>query len=551
MKLKISALLGLALAVAVGFTGCSKDDEPNGGGAFGNGDYGNLNGNLITIGSSRDVTYTDVVLLGTVDFPKLTSDHTFGIVFMEALRTQNFDYEEKLVYGGQSGKNDKEKYVCSSVQVNSSSVDGKFEKQLVNLKPATTYYYRAYVKIGNTFNYSQVKSVTTKDPSPEITLATLEATDLCAVKATMKGGVNVGNLQDVNENQIYGFIYTDEPKMSTDATLTYEYYEQWQENHFDTEDEFDAPDQITTRENLNGRITCTEDELEPGKTYYYRTFFAWNGKYFYSPEVKSFKTLGAGSITVNTGAATEVESSTAILNGSFPISLVGLENVKAGFLISSKYSHASAFKVADAMSWYNKDQEEADVYYIQTSVSDKDYSMAISNLDPETNYYVVAYIYMGDDLAWTPARYDDEDDDPYIIYGNVQRFKTEKVPVNESIVVTSSGANPWTQLSNGTWESGNKGKNSSTSTLTISFTPRYGEKLCFDLDVESESGCDKVQVSGKDWTSEYFSGSVKRRYESPAYYSTQPTTVKVTYSKDGSISTGRDTARVSNITLEQ
>lgn len=548
MKLNISTILGLALIVAIGFSSCSSD-EPEG--AYGNGDYGNLNGNLITIGATRDVTYTDVVLLGSVDFPKLTSDHSFGIVYMEALRNPDFDYEEKLVYGGQSGKNDKEKYECSSVPVNSSSVDGKFEKQLVNLMPATTYYYRAYVKIGNILNYSQVKSVTTKDPSPEITLATLDATEICAVKATMKGGVNIGNLQDVNEDQEYGFIYTDEPKMNTAETLTYEFYEQWQENHFDTEDDICEPEQITTNENLNGRISCTGDEFIPGKIYYYRTFFSWNGKYFYSPEIKSFKTLGAGSITVNTDAVTEVSENSATLNGSFPISLTGREHVKAGFLISTKYSYSSEFKVADAKDWYNKSQHPSDIYYIQTTSSEKDYSIYISGLDPETNYYVVGYIYIGPNQTWDPVRdYDEEDDSAYIIYGKVQRFKTDKLPVNETLQVSSTGTYRWTQISEGTWQSGNAGVNSSSSTLTISFTPRNGEKLCFDLDVSSESTYDKVVVSGAGWSSEAFSGSIQTRFESPVYNSAKPTSVTITYTKDGSQSSGRDNAIVSNIVLQ-
>ena len=50
---------------------------------------------------------------------------------------------------------------------------------------------------------------------------------------------------------------------------------------------------MTTKENLNGRISCEINRLKPGVTYYYRTFFSWNGKYFYSPEVKSFKAKGA------------------------------------------------------------------------------------------------------------------------------------------------------------------------------------------------------------------------------------------------------------------
>lgn len=542
MKLKVSFLLTIAFSLVLGLASCSKD-EPNGGGnddnAYGKGDYGHLDGNLITIGSTRNVTYTSCVLLGTVDFPKITSDHSYGIVFMEALLNPNFDYEEKLVYGGHSTKLDKEEYDCIDVTINSSSVDGKFEKQIIGLKPATTYYYRAFVRIGNNVNYSKVESVTTQDPSPEITLATLDATDIYAVKATMKGGVNVGNLQDVNEDQMYGFIYTDAVQMSTPETLTYEYYEQWSANHFETEDEFDEPDEITTSENMNGRISCVEDELEPGKTYYYRTFFAWNGKYFYSPEVKSFKTLGAGEITVNTSKATEITANSAQLNGSFPISLIGKDTVRAGFMISKVYSHTSEFKMINAERWADHNRVEADIYYLDTYTENKDYNLSIQGLDPETTYYIVAYIYMG--------HYNDVD---FYIYGNLQSFKTDSRPAGTIDEVTSTGLYPWTETAPGRWESGNAGINSSSSILTITFIPQSGQSLAFDLSVSSETKYDKVIIAGEGWESQPYSGTVNIHFVSPVYENSKETSVTVTYSKDVSNARGDDKAKVSHIELE-
>ena len=99
MKIFTKSILA---AVAIASTALVACEEPKD--ADSNGGYGDLGGNLITIGSTRDVTYTECVLLGTVDFPKITSDHTYGIVYMEALLNPEFDYNSKLVYGGMSDK---------------------------------------------------------------------------------------------------------------------------------------------------------------------------------------------------------------------------------------------------------------------------------------------------------------------------------------------------------------------------------------------------------------------------------------------------------------
>lgn len=522
-------------------TGCSKDSEPDGGNTTennGNNNYGNLNGNLITIGSARDITYTSCVLLGTIDFPKITGDHTYGIVYMEALENTNFDYDSKLVYGGQSDKLDKEYYSCTSISINNSTADGKFEKQIIGLMPATTYYYRAYVRIGQNVNYSKVERITTKDPMPEITLGTLEATDIYAIKGSMNGVVNIGNLQDVNEDQEFGFIFTDSPLLNTPEKLTYEYYEQWQANHFETDEEIEEPDEVTTTSNLNGRISCSVSHLRPGVTYYYRTFFSWNGKYFYSPEVKSLKTLGTDVITVGTNRAEEVTSSSVLLSATIPYNSIGLDEMNAGFLISKVYTDASEFKMENALPWntYNKD---SDVCYISTTAYSKDFSTTINNLNPQTTYYICGYIKLGN--------YGPDDEELYI-YGSMQHFTTTEQQISSTFEISSTGQYPWRENGSGTWISGNTGVDSSTSTLTVFVTHDIGDTFYFDWSVSSEAGYDSllVDVDQDRYLSKSGTDNGMFRYE---FDHTGTTVFTLTYSKDGSTSSGSDMATAGNFRL--
>lgn len=540
MKNFFKLLPAIFLSLAVGVTGCSKDDEPDDGNIpddkTDSGTYGKLDGNLITTGGTRDVTYTSSVILGTVDFLKITGDHTYGIVYMEALKTADFDYDGKLVYGGHNGKTEDEEYECEHQQITSSTLDGKFEKQLVGLRPATVYYYRAYVRIGQNVNYSKVESFTTQDPSPEITLSTGAASDIYAVSATTSGVCNVGKLQDVNEKQEYGFIYSDAPQLNTPEKLSYDYYEQWLLNHFETEDEIERPKVVTTKENLNGRISCEINRLKPGVTYYYRTFFSWNGKYFYSPEVKSFKAKGADEITVGTGRPTDVTSNSARLNATLPFSSIGLSSVTGGFMISKVFSNSSEFDMNTAAPWSEREDSDADVFFVEKEISDKDFDFEITGLEAETTYYVRSYISLG--------VYDEEE---MYIYGSMQSFTTEKK--NSEVVTYSDGAYPWIQTSSDTWMSGNKGEGNTESTLTIKFEHEAGQMLSFDLEVSSESGYDGVVISVNGAASSLISGeqNLKRMFNCKADGSS---TITVTYRKDGSGSYGEDCAIVRNIRLE-
>ena len=547
MKFTFKAIMALLLTMTIGLIGCSKNDPDggDGGNSDTSGGYGKLNGNLICIGSTRDITYTSCVLLGTVDFPKITSDHTYGIVYMEALTVENFNYDSKLIYGGKSDRYDKEDYTCVASQISSSTSDGRFEKQLVHLKPATRYYYRAYVAIGQNINYSDVEYFTTLDPSAEMTISTSDASDIFAVAGKMNGVCNVGKLQDVNEDQRYGFIYTDERRMSSAETLSYEYYLQWTINHFETEDEMVMPSQVTTQDNLNGRISCDVSGLKPGTTYWYRTFFYWNGKYFYSSDVKTLVTKGASDITVRTNDATDVTATSAVLNATVPFSQIGLQSAKGGFMLSKNYSNASEFDMTTAVKWSDKRYyPNADVYYVETTVTDKDFSESISGLDRGVYYYVVAYISLGE--------YDNDkgEKEEMYLYGNVMRFFTvgnnsgsgDAGDDDNNIAISSAGSYPWYQEGD-YWYSGNAGVGNSDSTLTVEVKHTAGQQLSFYLQVSSETGYDYVHITAPDYSSDYYSGS----YEGEVYVpliSDGKSLVKITYHKDGSGNGGNDRATV-------
>ncbi len=492
MRTKFKFALALFTCLTMALAGCS-NDEPDDKSSKPGESYGKLNGKLITTGSTRDVTYTGCILLGTVDFPKITSDHTYGIVYMEAVTTPDFDYDTKLIVGGRNDRTDKEEYTCIQSAITSSTAEGKFEKQLIKLKPNTRYYYRAYVSIGRNTNYSSVEYFTTLDPTPEISMATADATDIFAVKGKMNGTVRVGNLQDNNEDQTYGFIYSSDQRLSTAGNLTYEYYKSWEMNHFETEDDMEEPDEVTTNDNFNGRINADVIHLKPGTTYYYRSFFKWNDKYFYSPEVKTLTTLGTNEITVGTGIATEVTDTEATLNATLPFSRIGLDDVQGGFMISKKYYNASEFNIEEATPWSNHySYPDEDVYYVSTYVSDKDFSCRIEGLDPETTYYVCGYISLG--------RYDNDenDDDESVemwVPGSIQSFRTEAGSISDDndITIEATGSYPWTR-SNGVWYSSNMGIPNSTSSLTISVRHQLGDRLCVHLNVSSESGYDGVKI---------------------------------------------------------
>ncbi len=362
----------------------------------------------------------------------------------------------------------------------------------------------------------------------------------------MNGVVNVGNLSDVNEDQEYGFVYSSAPQLNSPDKLTYEYYEQWLMNHFETEEDFDGPEEVTTTTNLNGRISIPLRHLRPGQTYYYRTFFKWNDKYFYSPEVKTLTTKGKGEISVGTNKATDIDATSAMLNGTVPFSNIGLETVTGGFLISNVYSNASEFTHENAVRWEDRRwSPNADVYFVSSPVTERDFSYRITGLSPLTTYHVVAYISLG-----TYEEGDDEVEE--FVYGPVQQFVTTDEDIfTGSLEVYSEGNYPWMQIQNGVWKSGNTGISGSQSSLYINVSHYSGDQLKFNLTVSSEQGYDYVSIyrNGSQIGNTY-SGDV-RNIEVPITFNSDGSSIiRICYSKDSSGSVGDDSAIVSDIQLK-
>lgn len=560
IKLWFTAILACSLMAVA--TSCSKDsdDEP-GGGMSGEGNYGTLGTNMVATGGVRAVSYTQGILLGTVDFSKLGDTHTFGVVYMEAVTVREgekaYDYNLYLTY---------ENSDAELARV-TTTADGKFEKQLVDLKPGTTYYYRSYIKIGSTYNYAEVKSFTTLDPSSSINLVTGDAEDVCAITAMLMGRASIGTVnngldQSEISDQNYGFIYSDDAALSTAETLTMEYWEDWDNTHFDTQKKPDCPGTLLTRNNINSLLQELAGNLIPGTTYYYRTVFVWNNRYFYSPEVKSFTTLGEGTITVGTLRAEDIESTSAILKGHVPFDKIGASSVEGGFMISKRYSHRSEFVMNDnVVRW----PSTADISYTDCTVDAVDFETPIYGLEPGTEYHVCAYIYLGRGKSTVDRYGNTVEGEKIYLYGDVISFTTEEsniggggggdIAYSEEIDIVLGG---WSQSSvAGQFQSTNAGINNSSCTMYIQVTPQHLGTLSFNWTVSSESSYDILTVTkanGKISTgtggTQYLNVSGERSgvfsYDVMDY---TPFTLCVTYSKDSSEHSGSDKATIRNISF--
>ncbi len=556
IKYFVSALLACAM---VGLAPSCSKDEPGGGGnsggsMSGDGDYGKLGDNMVATGGTRAVSYTQGILLGTVDFSKLGDTHTFGVVYMEGVEEKEgqkpYDYNLYLVYNGDD---------VEEAQVNTTA-DGKFEKQLVDLMPGTTYYYRSYIKIGSTYNYAEVRSFSTLDPSSQINLVTGDPTEVCALSTMLVGRASIGNVnngldQIEIKDQEYGFIYSDDVALGTAETLTMEYWENWDNTHFDTQLKPDEPKEVLTDQNANTVLQQLATELVPGTTYYYRTVFVWNGKYFYSPEVKTFTTLGPSSLTVGTLKPEEVGETSAMLKGHVPFEKIGVQSVNGGFMISKKYTNKSEFVMDESMSMW---PSSSDISYVSCLVSEVDFITMISHLEPNTEYHVCAFVELGKEKD-TTDKYDQiVKGKPIYLYGDVITFKTleHKADIN----IESTYSFPWKEnTQTGEYLSTNDSQRNSSSALFIQVRPEVTGTLNFDWTVDSERDGDfmniyvvpgiKSTVPSSTYLEDQRSGKESGKF-SYKCNSVENFTVVVQYKKDSQNDSGRDRVVVSNIRYE-
>ena len=125
---------------------------------------------------------------------------------------------------------------------------------------------------------------------------------------------------------------------------------------------------------------------------------------------------------------------------------------------------------------------------------------------------------------------------------------------DSNITVAGSGDYPWV-VSNGQFQSNNKGVNSSTSTSTIQFTPTVGSTLSFDYGVSSEANYDKLTITlaGNNTTTTLvnaISGTKTGTVSGIALSEEVTYTLTLSYSKDGSSASGSDIGYIRSLRIQ-
>lgn len=143
-----------------------------------------------------------------------------------------------------------------------------------------------------------------------------------------------------------------------------------------------------------GDFTVTLSNLTAGTTYYYCSFAEVEGEYYYG-ETKSFMTGSpAFSVTVTTNEATDIETTSAVLNSSFELENI-TNSYTVGFFVTTSGTPSSS-------NYTNK-------YFYEINEICYGISQEVSELSPNTTYYYCAFILY----------------DGVYYYGETKSFKTK------------------------------------------------------------------------------------------------------------------------------
>jgi len=235
----------------------------------------------------------------------------------------------------------------SKVDKGFSSTTGAYSHSISNLSPFTTYYVRAYATNSSavTIYGDQVNFTTTTGLSAVSTQAT---TTIASTTATLNGAIN--SLGDTPVTA-HGFCW------NTVTSPTIE----------------NSKIDLGVR-NATGALTSDISSLLPSTTYYVRSFATNNAGTTYGSEVNF--TTTSGLATMSTQAATSITSTTTSLNGT---------------IIS--FDSSTAFVNSYGFCWNTTGSPTVTNTFIDKGFSSTigDFSHSISNLTPNTTYYVRAY----------------------------------------------------------------------------------------------------------------------------------------------------------------
>ena len=147
--------------------------------------------------------------------------------------------------------------------------EGKYDIALSNLAPATIYYYRAFIRLGDTYIYGKVHSFTTEGQGIGFTTGT--AMEVTSYSAKIASGMNLSSLE--YSTLSYGVCYGTNADPSTDDGAV-----------------------LGTSRDDDGNYTVNLMALSGDTTYYYRPYAIMDGYVSYGM-TSAFRTTGEKVVT--------------------------------------------------------------------------------------------------------------------------------------------------------------------------------------------------------------------------------------------------------------
>lgn len=164
----------------------------------------------------------------------------------------------------------------NSTTIEATDADASYNyiAAITGLEPATTYYFRSFVRQNGQDTYGETKEFTTKDVAS--LLETRDASDIEAAKATLNAKLDLTDVQ--YEKVSYGFLWgTSESALNTDYKCT---------------------------EISDNAISAVLTNLSHKTQYWYKAYVKLGSQTFYG-EVKTFTTVGY-SYTAVAGEAVDL-----------------------------------------------------------------------------------------------------------------------------------------------------------------------------------------------------------------------------------------------------
>ena len=223
------------------------------------------------------------------------------------------------------------------------SLNTSYSCNISELQPNTTYYVRAYATTDVTTAYSEQKTFTTSNGVATISIG--EITNIMALTAT--GSVTVSDVGGATI-QSCGICWSTNPSPTI------------------TDNKIPA-----SGKQLNIAYPCNLSGLQPNTTYYVRGYATTDVTTAYS-EQKSFRTT-LGLPTVQTNNTSSIMAKSITIQGS--VTANGGYNVTARGICYSKTN--STPTIADSK--------------VENGSGEGYFEVSISNLEPNTDYYVRAY----------------------------------------------------------------------------------------------------------------------------------------------------------------